>query len=89
MLQDLRFALRQLRKSPGFTLTAAIGLVSGAVGSVAAVRLLRAMLFGVIPFDPISYCAAAACLLITVFLSVLAPARRAASIDPMQALRTE
>ena len=73
----------------GIGVTAAIGLVSGAVGSVAAVRLLRAMLFGVTPFDPISYCAAAACLLITVFLSVLAPARRAASIEPMQALRTE
>jgi ABC-type lipoprotein release transport system permease subunit len=46
-------------------------------------------LFGVPPFDPISYCAAAVCLLLTVFVSGLAPARRAASIEPMQALRAE
>jgi ABC-type lipoprotein release transport system permease subunit len=47
------------------------------------------MLFGVAPFDPASYCAAAAFLLITVFLSGLSPARRAASVEPMQALRSE
>ena len=69
--------------------TAAVGLLVGGMGSIAAVRLLRAALFGVPPFDPISYCAAAVCLLLTVFVSGLAPARRAASIEPMQALRTE
>jgi putative ABC transport system permease protein len=47
------------------------------------------MLFGVTPFDPASYFAAAAFLLLIVFLSGLAPARRAASVEPMQALRTE
>jgi predicted permease len=69
--------------------TAAVGLLVGGMGSIAAVRLLRAALFGVPPFDPISYCAAAVCLLLTVFVSGLAPARRAASIEPMQALRAE
>lgn len=68
---------------------AAIGLVVGALGSIAAVRLLRSMLFGVVPFDPISYCVAAILLLITVFVSGLVPARRAASVQPMQALRSE
>jgi len=53
------------------------------------VRLVRAMLFQVAPFDPVSYCAAALFLLLTVILSGLAPARRAASIQPMQALRSE
>jgi ABC-type lipoprotein release transport system permease subunit len=47
------------------------------------------MLFGVAPFDPASYCAAAVLLLITVFISGVSPARRAASVQPMQALRTE
>jgi ABC-type antimicrobial peptide transport system permease subunit len=47
------------------------------------------MLFGVAPFDPASYCAAAAILLLTAVLSGVVPARRAASIQPMQALRTE
>ncbi|MFZ0745481.1 MAG: ABC transporter permease [Terracidiphilus sp.] len=73
----------------GNGITAAIGLVSGTLGSFAAVRLLRSLLFGVSPFDPISYCVAAAFLLLTVFASGLAPARRAASIEPMQALRSE
>jgi ABC-type lipoprotein release transport system permease subunit len=47
------------------------------------------MLFGVAPFDPASYGAGAALLLTTVFNSGVSPARRAASVQPMQALRTE
>jgi predicted permease len=73
----------------GSTWVAALGLAAGALGSIAAVRLLRSMLFGVTAFDPVSYCAAALFLLLTVFVSGLLPARRAASIQPMQALRTE
>jgi predicted permease len=69
--------------------TVVVGLVTGGLGSIAAVRLVRAMLFGVRPWDPLSYTAAAGCLLLTVFLSGLAPARRAASVDPMEALRSE
>jgi ABC-type antimicrobial peptide transport system permease subunit len=63
--------------------------VIGSLGSVAAVHLLRSMLFGVTPYDPVSYCAAAILLLFTVLISGLIPARRAASVDPMQALRSE
>jgi predicted permease len=91
----LRMALGSTRAAifrlvlSGSLWTAAFGLLVGGIGSIAAVRLLRAALFGVAAFDPISYCAAAACLLLTVFVSGLAPARRAASIEPMQALRTE
>ncbi len=73
----------------GSSMTAAIGLAAGGLGSIAAVRLVRAALFGVPPFDPISYGAAALFLLLTVIVSGLAPARRAASIQPMQALRSE
>jgi hypothetical protein len=68
---------------------AMLGLVTGGLGSVAAVRLLRSMLFQVAPFDPVSYLVAAILLLLTVFASGLLPARRAASVQPMQALRTE
>jgi ABC-type antimicrobial peptide transport system permease subunit len=67
----------------------ALGVLVGGLGSIAAVRLMRSMLFGVAGFDPLSYGAAAAVLLLTVFVSGLLPARRAASIEPMQALRTE
>jgi len=73
----------------GSASVAIIGLVTGAAGSIAAVRLLRSMLFGVASFDPVSYCTAATLLLLTVFLSGLVPARRAATIEPMRALRTE
>jgi len=68
---------------------AVLGMITGGLGSVAAVRLLRSMLFGVAPFDALIYCAAAALVLLTVFVSGLLPARRAASIEPMQALRSE
>jgi predicted permease len=73
----------------GSGITAAFGLVAGGLASIAAVRLLRALLFRVGPFDPVSYCAAAAFLLLTVIVSGLAPARRAATIEPMRALRNE
>jgi predicted permease len=68
---------------------AAIGLVIGGAASIAAVRLLRSMLFGVAPFDPVSFVAAAVALLLALFASGFIPARRAASIEPMQALRSE
>ena len=66
-----------------------IGLVTGGLGSIAAVRLLRSMLFGVTVSDPLSYIAAAGLLSLAVVFSGLIPARRAASIEPMQALRSE
>jgi hypothetical protein len=91
----LRIALGSTRAAvfrlvlSGSAWTAVVGLVTGGLGSIAAVRLLRSTLFGVAPFDPASYCAAALLLLITVFISGVSPARRAASVQPMQALRTE
>jgi predicted permease len=91
----LRIALGSTRAAifrlvlSGSAWTTLVGLITGGLGSIAAVRLLRSMLFGVTPFDPASYGAAAALLLITVFISGLSPARRAASVEPMQALREE
>lgn len=73
----------------GSAAIAGIGLVTGVLGSIAAVRVVRTMLFGVAAFDPWSYCAAAFLLLITLLAAALVPARRAAAIEPMQALRTE
>jgi ABC-type lipoprotein release transport system permease subunit len=61
----------------------------GALGAVFAMRLLRSMLFQVDPLDP----AVLAMAVTTIFLLALAasavPAHRAASIEPMQALRNE
>jgi ABC-type antimicrobial peptide transport system permease subunit len=47
------------------------------------------MLFNVAPFDPISFSGAAIALVLTVLIAGLMPARRAAGIEPMQALRNE
>jgi ABC-type antimicrobial peptide transport system permease subunit len=91
----LRIALGSTRAAvfrlvlSGSAWTTLIGLVVGGAGSIAAVRMVRSLLFGVAPFDPMSYGAAAICLLLTVFLAGVAPARRAAAIEPMRALRTE
>jgi putative ABC transport system permease protein len=73
----------------GSTTVAALGLATGGLGSIAAVRVLRSLLVGVAPWDPVSYCAAAAFLLLTALVSGLIPARRAAAVEPMQALRAE
>jgi predicted permease len=66
-----------------------VGLATGGLGSIAAVRLLRSMLFNVAPFDPVSFACALIALVMTVFLAGVMPARRAASIEPMKALRNE
>jgi predicted permease len=71
---------------------AKLGLLGCGIGAVAALfatRLLRSMLFQVDPLDPaVIVLAAVAIFLLAVAASVL-PARRAASIEPMQALRAE
>lgn len=68
---------------------AAFGCVLGLAGAAAASTLLRSMLFGVSPFDPlVLILAAVGVLLLAVGASAL-PALRAASIEPMQSLRGE
>jgi predicted permease len=69
--------------------TVAAGLLIGGIGCFFAVRLLRSALFGVGVFDPISFAGAAAVLVITVLAAGIVPARRAATIQPMQVLKTE
>jgi predicted permease len=68
---------------------AAIGCVLGLAGAAAASTLLRSMLFSVSPFDPLVLTAAAAGVMLLAVAASALPAMRAASIDPMQALRGE
>jgi len=68
---------------------AAIGCGIGLLGAIAASRLLESFLFGVSRFDPLTLFAAAFLLLLLVLAAALPPAIRAASIDPMRALRAE
>jgi predicted permease len=69
--------------------TVVAGVLIGSVGAFFAVRLLRSLLFGVAPFDPVSFIGAATVLVLTVLLAGLGPASRASTIQPMEALRTE
>jgi predicted permease len=68
---------------------AAIGCGIGLIGAAAASSLLRSFLFGVSPFDPMVLVLAAFAVLLLALAASALPARRAASIDPMQALRGE
>jgi putative ABC transport system permease protein len=67
----------------------AIGLAVGIPAALALTRLMRSILFGVSPHDPIVYVAATVLLTAVGLLASWLPARRAARIDPMEALRYE
>ncbi len=66
-----------------------LGGVVGLGAALGTAQLLKGLLFNVAPRDPISYIAVALLVAIVALLATLIPARRAASVDPMQALRTE
>lgn len=68
---------------------AGIGCALGLIGALAVSPLLRALLFAVSPFDPMVLAVAIAVVLLLALAASMLPARRAASIDPMQALRAE
>jgi len=68
---------------------AAIGLAVGMIGAAALMRLLSSQLFGVKPFDPITYAAVVAGLAAVALVATWLPARQATRIDPMLALRAE
>ena len=65
---------------------AAIGLAVGLAAAVAAARAMRQMLFGISPFDPVTFAAMAAALLAVAALASFVPARRAMKVDPMVSL---
>ena len=67
----------------------AFGCVLGLAGAAAASTLLRSLLFGVSPFDPVVLTVAAVGVLLLAVTASTLPALRAASTNPMQALRGE
>ena len=84
---DRATVAREVMASAGKSGLLGIGL--GVVVSMEASRVLSRFLVGVPVLDPVSYGAAAALLVTAAALAALIPARRAASTEPMVALRTE
>jgi putative ABC transport system permease protein len=68
---------------------AGIGLSVGLIAAAALMRLLSSLLFGVNPFDPLTYGAVIAGLGLVALIATWLPARQATRIDPMSALRAE
>jgi putative ABC transport system permease protein len=65
------------------------GLVVGLPVAFFASRLIASQLFQIKPWDPITFLGACALMMVATMAASYIPARRAASIDPLQALRTE
>ncbi len=67
----------------------AISLVIGLVGAFAATRLLSSLLYGIGAWDPLTFVGIVLLLSLVAFLAAWLPARRAARVNPIVALRTE
>jgi putative ABC transport system permease protein len=87
-LGSQRSGLMRLVLMSGAKLAVA-GCGIGLVGGIFATRLMRSLLFQVDPVDPAVLALAALCIFMLAIVASYIPARRAASIEPMQALRTE
>jgi ABC-type antimicrobial peptide transport system permease subunit len=72
----------------GFMIVA-MGLVVGSILAAGAASVLRGLLYGVTPFDPVAWGFALTAMLAAAALANLVPARRAMRVDPITALRTE
>jgi ABC-type antimicrobial peptide transport system permease subunit len=66
---------------------AAVGVVIGLVLAMLFSRMLQSQFFGVSAFDPVTFASIAAVLLCAASLASYLPARRAAKVDPLRALR--
>jgi putative ABC transport system permease protein len=91
----IRMALGALRSQVVAAVVAGAGLLAGvgtAIGLAAAALitgLLTGILYGVQPLDPVAFGGAAALLAVIAVVASVAPARRAASVNPADALRAE
>jgi len=66
-----------------------IGVACGLVAALILMRFMASILFGVSPIDPLTYIAVSAGLALTALVASYVPSRRAAAVDPVDALRAE
>jgi predicted permease len=65
------------------------GVLVGLITAAGLTQFMKSLLFGVSPFDPITYTAIPLVLIVAAAIASYLPARRAASVDPVEALRAE
>jgi predicted permease len=83
-----RRALTAMFVQQGLWLTG-IGVACGLVIAFVAMRLMSSLLFNVSPADPLTYVTITVCVVATAYLACYFPSRRAATVDPVNALRAE
>lgn len=83
-----RSAVLWLVSSQGLRMALA-GVAIGMMGTVVAARSLASLLYGISPLDPVTLGSASVALIAIALAACALPARRAARIDPMRALRSE
>jgi predicted permease len=83
-----RSTLTALFVRQGLRLTG-IGIACGLVVAFVTMRLMSSLLFDVSPVDPITYIVITAGVTVTAYLACYLPSRRAATVDPVNALRAE
>jgi predicted permease len=66
-----------------------IGVAIGLAAAVALMRLMKSLLFGISPLDPLTYAAVPVVLVTAAVLASYWPARRASAVDPVEALKAE
>jgi putative ABC transport system permease protein len=81
-------ALKTMFVRYGLTLSG-IGVLVGLGGAAGLTRLMKSLLFGISPLDPLTYAAVPVFLVAAATLASYLPARRAASVDPVETLKAE
>jgi ABC-type antimicrobial peptide transport system permease subunit len=81
-------AVRRLFVRRGLVMGAA-GLIAGLAGAVAVTRLMKSLLYGVTPLDPMTFAAMPVVLAAAAALASYLPARAATTVDPVETMRAE